>query len=295
MSKIIFWNKIESPFVFNLYNPAHPPSPRWPDVEFSQSEHSLLFSHKLHFRTMAFMTGTTTKSCWFRSVCSSNYLAKGSELLKRNRDSCISICQPSPPTPTLSEGPNPYLQVGQRAWLIHQGFTVWPWYNQTPSYMYKRKILKKIKSKHFQKLHTFSLYPVGEATFLAEFFAPKLKIPIKCLVEAFVGKKYRCIVNLLFRGFRLKSDGADDAKPGARKTLRKENTETYFSSSKGKIRYNIGHIKLVVGSPEHLLTPQKNSLEYYSASLHPWVPAIIDDLYLFTVELPLSLGKPTLA
>ena len=40
------------------------------------------------------------------------------------------------------------------------------------------------------------------------------------------GGKYRCIVNLLFKGSASKSDGADGAKPGAKKTLRKENTES---------------------------------------------------------------------
>ena len=35
------------------------------------------------------------------------------------------------------------------------------------------------------------------------------------------GGKYRCIVNLLFKGSASKSDGADDAKPEAKKTLRK--------------------------------------------------------------------------
>ena len=40
------------------------------------------------------------------------------------------------------------------------------------------------------------------------------------------GGKYRCIVNLLFKGSASKSDGADDAKPEAKKTLRKENTES---------------------------------------------------------------------
>ena len=40
------------------------------------------------------------------------------------------------------------------------------------------------------------------------------------------GGKYRCIVNLLFKGSASKSDEADGAKPGAKKTLRKENTES---------------------------------------------------------------------
>ena len=43
------------------------------------------------------------------------------------------------------------------------------------------------------------------------------------------GGKYRCIVNLLFKGSASKSDGADGAKPGAKKTLRKENTDTFPS------------------------------------------------------------------
>ena len=46
------------------------------------------------------------------------------------------------------------------------------------------------------------------------------------MVKAFVGKVSLYRKSFIQR-FRLKSDGADDAKPEARKTLRKENTETF--------------------------------------------------------------------
>ena len=57
------------------------------------------------------------------------------------------------------------------------------------------------------------------------------------MVKAFVGKVSLYRKSFIQR-FRLKSDGADDAKPEAKKTLRKENTETFAlfrrKKSKGK-------------------------------------------------------------
>ena len=67
----------------------------------------------------------------------------------------------------------------------------------------------------------------------AQFFCKRQRLQYEKCLEGVRSKhlfgKYRCIVNLLFKGSASKSDGADDAKPEAKKTLRKENTETFPS------------------------------------------------------------------
>ena len=65
----------------------------------------------------------------------------------------------------------------------------------------------------------------------------KNRYSLKCLVKAFVGKVSLYRKSFIQR-FRLKSDGADDAKPEAKKTLRKENTETFafFRVEKSNIK-----------------------------------------------------------
>ena len=64
----------------------------------------------------------------------------------------------------------------------------------------------------------------------AQFFCKRQRLQYEKCLEGVRSKnlfgKYRCIVNLLFKGSASKSDGADDAKPEAKKTLRKENTES---------------------------------------------------------------------
>ena len=79
------------------------------------------------------------------------------------------------------------------------------------------------------------------------------------MVKAFVGKVSLYRKSFIQR-FRLKSDGADDAKPEAKKTLRKENTETFalFRREKSNIKAGTRQQNYIIFSWFSWTPPLKN-------------------------------------